>query len=108
MGRENRGALTARGMSVQACSLGTGIVLRQAGQEVDTEEICIHLSVTEARELAGALVIAVQRQHAIQTETSISSLFVQGLAIEDIAVRLEITVEDVMRELHLRGFLKSG
>lgn len=105
MGREQlETALSARGMSVRACSLGTGIILRQVSEE--SQELNLHLSVSEARELAGALVVEVQRHHAIQSETSISSLYVQGLALEEIALRLDISVDDVLKELTNRGFIK--
>jgi DNA-binding NarL/FixJ family response regulator len=105
MGREKLGsALTARGMSVQACPMGTGVVIRQSSNEEG--EHVIHLSVAEARELAGSLVVEVQRHHAIQSEISISSLYVQGLALEEIALRLDITTKDVLNELTLRGFIR--
>lgn len=105
MGRGKLGsALSTRGMTVQACSMGTGIVVRQSTS--DGEDIVVHLSVAEARELAGSLVVEVQRHHAIQSQISISSLYVQGLPLEEIALRLDITTKDVLNELTLRGFIK--
>jgi len=83
--------------------MGTGVVIRQSS---NSGGVVIHLSVAEARELAGSLVVEVQRHHAIQSEISISSLYVQGLALEEIALRLDITTKDVLNELTLRGFIR--
>ena len=72
------------------------------------DEFTAHLTLTEARELASALVVAVHnaRQSMVGTK-NVSSLFVQGFRIDQIASQLNLTSKEVRAELIARGLLKD-
>jgi|GEM_PF-4813307 len=96
--------LSARGMTVSACPLGTGVIFEQI--DIEGSKMSVHLTASEAKELATALDTAVQR--VIKTdfsEKTLISLFARGLRVDQIAAELNQPIEKVREEMIARGLL---
>ena len=89
-----------------ACPLGTGVLIQQEGQ--DSTEFTAHLTLLESRELASALVVAIHNAKQGQVgPKSVTSLYVKGLRIDQIAHELDKSIQEVREELINRGLIKD-
>lgn len=102
----NAAELSDRGMSVRPCPVGTGVVIVQ--QVPGGQPFTIHLTLTEAKELASQLVDAVRevRQGMGGLKTA-RSLYAEGKRLDEIAHALNMTVDEVKHELAACKILKD-
>lgn len=93
-------------MTVEACALGTGILIKQCAGE--SSEYSVHLSVQEAKLLVAELIRQIQiAQIQCQSLRTARSLYVQGLRIDEIADKLNQSEETIRLELKQNGYLRE-
>ncbi|MFM9871866.1 MAG: hypothetical protein ACKVQS_00210 [Fimbriimonadaceae bacterium] len=96
--------LSARGMTVSACPLGTGVIITQTCE--DGTPFTVHMTASEAKELSMTLDDAIQKVIKVSVnEKTVRSLFVLGFRLDQIATELNIPIEFVRKELVARGLL---